>query len=132
MPTKGIEPSHPCEWQILSLLRLPIPPHGQSLKPINFSTFHLVTLSTYQLVNLSTYQPINLSPCQPFNLSTFQPGCNITSSIQSLQNTLYIFFLEVVCFNFKQCVIAGTFVVTFNNIFYFFIQICFNVIDGSC
>ena len=29
VPTKGIEPSHPCEWQILSLLRLPIPPHGQ-------------------------------------------------------------------------------------------------------
>ena len=31
VPTKGIEPSHPCEWQILSLLRLPIPPHGQKL-----------------------------------------------------------------------------------------------------
>ena len=28
VPTKGIEPSHPCEWQILSLLRLPVPPHG--------------------------------------------------------------------------------------------------------
>lgn len=31
VPTKGIEPSHPCEWQILSLLRLPIPPHGLML-----------------------------------------------------------------------------------------------------
>ncbi len=30
VPTKGIEPSHPCEWQILSLLRLPIPPHGHA------------------------------------------------------------------------------------------------------
>ena len=29
VPRKGIEPSHPCEWQILSLLRLPIPPPGQ-------------------------------------------------------------------------------------------------------
>ena len=29
VPTKGIEPSRPCERQILSLLRLPIPPHGQ-------------------------------------------------------------------------------------------------------
>ncbi len=28
VPTKGIEPSRPCERQILSLLRLPIPPHG--------------------------------------------------------------------------------------------------------
>ena len=28
VPTKGIEPSHPCEYQILSLARLPIPPHG--------------------------------------------------------------------------------------------------------
>lgn len=31
VPTKGIEPSRPCERQILSLLRLPIPPHGQLL-----------------------------------------------------------------------------------------------------
>ncbi len=29
VPGKGIEPSHPCGWQILSLLRLPIPPPGQ-------------------------------------------------------------------------------------------------------
>ena len=28
VPTKGIEPSLPCENQILSLARLPIPPHG--------------------------------------------------------------------------------------------------------
>lgn len=28
VPRKGIEPSHPCGWQILSLLRLPIPPPG--------------------------------------------------------------------------------------------------------
>ncbi len=33
VPTKGIEPSHPCEWQILSLLRLPIPPHGPKELP---------------------------------------------------------------------------------------------------
>ena len=37
VPTKGIEPSHPCEWQILSLLRLPIPPHGL------FSLWSLIT-----------------------------------------------------------------------------------------
>ena len=28
VPTKGIEPSLPCENQILSLARLPIPPYG--------------------------------------------------------------------------------------------------------
>ena len=28
VPRTGIEPAHPCEWQILSLLRLPIPPPG--------------------------------------------------------------------------------------------------------
>ena len=39
VPTKGIEPSHPCEWQILSLLRLPIPPHGQ-LKCSLFKRFN--------------------------------------------------------------------------------------------
>jgi hypothetical protein len=32
VPRKGIEPSHPCEWQILSLLRLPISPPGLSNK----------------------------------------------------------------------------------------------------
>jgi site-specific DNA recombinase len=31
VPRTGIEPAHPCERQILSLLRLPIPPPGQSL-----------------------------------------------------------------------------------------------------
>ena len=29
VPGTGIEPAHPCERQILSLLRLPIPPPGQ-------------------------------------------------------------------------------------------------------
>ena len=28
VPGTGIEPAHPCERQILSLLRLPIPPSG--------------------------------------------------------------------------------------------------------
>jgi hypothetical protein len=28
VPGTGIEPAHPCERQILSLLRLPIPPPG--------------------------------------------------------------------------------------------------------
>ncbi len=41
VPTKGIEPSHPCEWQILSLLRLPIPPHGPtSLKGVQIYCHH--------------------------------------------------------------------------------------------
>ena len=29
VPRTGIEPAHPCERQILSLLRLPIPPSGR-------------------------------------------------------------------------------------------------------
>lgn len=32
VPGTGIEPAHPCERQILSLLRLPIPPPGQEEK----------------------------------------------------------------------------------------------------
>ena len=28
VPRTGIEPAHPCEQQILSLLRIPIPPSG--------------------------------------------------------------------------------------------------------
>ena len=27
VPMEGVEPTHPCEYQILSLARLPIPPH---------------------------------------------------------------------------------------------------------
>ena len=26
VPAEGIEPTHPCEYQILSLARLPVPP----------------------------------------------------------------------------------------------------------
>ncbi len=29
VPVVGVEPTHGCPWQILSLLRLPIPPHRQ-------------------------------------------------------------------------------------------------------
>ena len=29
VPRTGIEPAHPCGYQILSLTRLPIPPSGQ-------------------------------------------------------------------------------------------------------
>ena len=42
VPTKGIEPSHPYEWQILSLLRLPIPPHGQLCLLVNWLNSLLV------------------------------------------------------------------------------------------
>ena len=28
VPGTGIEPAHPCEYQILSLTRLPVPPSG--------------------------------------------------------------------------------------------------------
>ena len=27
VPTEGVEPTHPCGYQILSLARLPVPPH---------------------------------------------------------------------------------------------------------
>ncbi len=34
VPGTGIEPAHPCERQILSLLRLPIPPPGHYLNRV--------------------------------------------------------------------------------------------------
>ncbi len=43
VPTKGIEPSHPCEWQILSLLRLPIPPHGHLLNGLQYYINHPIS-----------------------------------------------------------------------------------------
>ena len=51
VPTKGIEPSHPCEWQILSLLRLPIPPHGQFFR-FKSSMFKSSTLKPSNLQEL--------------------------------------------------------------------------------
>jgi hypothetical protein len=31
VPVVGVEPTHGCPWQILSLLRLPIPPHRRGM-----------------------------------------------------------------------------------------------------
>lgn len=39
VPGTGIEPAHPCERQILSLLRLPIPPPGQWCLGLQYYTF---------------------------------------------------------------------------------------------
>src|SRR5678809_1476654 len=81
VPGTGIEPAHPCERQILSLLRLPIPPSGQNstIQPPTFnlqpSTFNFQP-STFNL-QLSTFnlQPSTIQP------STFLAG-NITHSLQ--------------------------------------------------
>ena len=42
VPETGIEPAHPCERQILSLLRLPIPPPG--LRGCNITTSRLIAV----------------------------------------------------------------------------------------
>lgn len=42
VPETGIEPAHPCERQILSLLRLPIPPPG--LKGCNITPILLIVV----------------------------------------------------------------------------------------
>jgi hypothetical protein len=39
VPGTGIEPAHPCERQILSLLRLPIPPPGHFESGCNIKPF---------------------------------------------------------------------------------------------
>ena len=62
VPGTGIEPAHPCERQILSLLRLPIPPSGQKCQ---------LKIRNYQM-----------------KIS----GGNITHSIDSVQNQQQIFF----------------------------------------
>ena len=57
VPGTGIEPAHPCERQILSLLRLPIPPPGlQSFlraeaKPLCFSSGCNIKSSNYSSQN---------------------------------------------------------------------------------
>ncbi len=73
MPRTGIEPAHPCEWQILSLLRLPIPPPGPFVQIID-----------------------NLKCTRPGN-PDYEPGHNITSMIVSLQKAVNIFLSEIIC-----------------------------------
>src|SRR5262245_3594463 len=34
VPQEGLEPPHPCEYQILSLARLPVPPLGHALRSL--------------------------------------------------------------------------------------------------
>ena len=59
VPTEGVEPTHSREYQILSLARLPIPPHRQPIKstfsglPVsgsNAETCHTagIVFTTYQ------------------------------------------------------------------------------------
>ena len=43
VPETGIEPAHPCGRQILSLLRLPIPPPG--LKKLLAASYKLIRFS---------------------------------------------------------------------------------------
>ncbi len=45
VPEAGIEPAHPEGWQILSLLRLPIPPLGQTLEYSRGSRYSDLELS---------------------------------------------------------------------------------------
>ena len=44
VPGTGIEPAHPCERQILSLLRLPIPPPGLESSKLKSLMFEAVSM----------------------------------------------------------------------------------------
>ena len=48
MPRTGIEPARSCERQILSLLRLPIPPPGHSQKGGNITTFRTICPNSFR------------------------------------------------------------------------------------
>ena len=37
VPMEGVEPTHPCGYQILNLARLPIPPHRQFRQPTSYT-----------------------------------------------------------------------------------------------
>ena len=56
VPGIGIEPIHPCECQILSLLRLPVPPPGRWYSP---KTGCNVTYSVYSIQNEQELSEIN-------------------------------------------------------------------------
>jgi hypothetical protein len=49
VPRTGIEPAHPCEWQILSLLRLPIPPPGLMIPGSNISQLRIALQNTIEI-----------------------------------------------------------------------------------
>lgn len=46
VPGEGIEPPHPCEYEILSLARLPVPPSGLRFNQRSrFALFAIVSLN---------------------------------------------------------------------------------------
>jgi hypothetical protein len=51
VPGTGIEPAHPCERQILSLLRLPIPPSGLNFGR-QYYVLHLISPKYIQVISL--------------------------------------------------------------------------------
>jgi hypothetical protein len=44
VPTEGVEPTHSHEYQILSLARLPIPPHRQPMNNLQSDFFSILPL----------------------------------------------------------------------------------------
>ena len=72
VPGTGIEPAHPCEYQILSLARLPIPPSGLK-KGTQYYNFE----GLWPKYGLEFY-PEGMVPQVAIN---HLPNCNILSQI---------------------------------------------------
>ncbi len=74
VPRTGIEPAHPCERQILSLLRLPIPPSGRVNYQLSITNYEL-RITNYEL-RITNYE---------LRIHNSFSGGNITHSILSVQ-----------------------------------------------
>jgi hypothetical protein len=59
VPTEGVEPTHSHEYQILSLARLPIPPHRQPIKSMLFAISPLSFFPLFPVVLLCITCGIN-------------------------------------------------------------------------
>src|SRR5208283_4171842 len=55
VPTEGVEPTHSHEYQILSLARLPIPPHRQPIKSMLSAVSPRSFLPLYPVISIMHY-----------------------------------------------------------------------------
>ena len=86
VPKAGLEPARPCEQQILSLLRLPIPSFGQLAESVGFEPTDACTSSDFKsdainrtlpTLHMAAVAGIEPAKCQsqslmPYHLATGQ------------------------------------------------------------
>src|ERR1017187_8592144 len=76
VPTEGVEPTHPHGYEILSLARLPIPPHRPPIKSTRLSLLRPQILPLHPAI-----APRRFQSCNPYGIINQVPG-NVGSTCQ--------------------------------------------------